>query len=411
MGKHIFTIATIISLISVPFARAQKVPAETIRLRVLLKKINQDEVLSIGGGKVFVGSDERATAPSLQCSYYSGLAQPLMWTNPLLQADRWHCKSTTQNLKVEAPIFVHAKGAALTLDGDAFRGHLELVPLKNQLLVINHVPIDAYLASLANSEMSASFPTEALKAQIIAARSYALSTALDRRQKRWPFDLYNTQFDQVYRGIRYETPKSWELARLTTRQVLNYKRNVLKAYYHSSSGGQLEVPLNVWSDSRLHAGAYRAKVNPYDKNIGSGIWQITLSRDLGKQIKASGPFRDIRVMERTEGKRVKRLRIVGDRGQTELSGVQFRNLFGSGWIKSALFDVKKQGSSFVIQGKGWGHGVGMSQWGAKVMADAGKSAEQILKFYYPGANVAIYGRAASSTPLSSARDHTHPAAR
>ncbi len=340
-----------------------------------------------------MGSDDHASADAIDCVFHTGLATAMMWINPMLEVDKWHCKSSAQAVRLQGSLYIHSHGGIINLRGESYRGHLELLPTKEGLLVINHVPLDAYLASLANSEMSSSFPVEALKAQIIAARSYALATALERRKKLWPFDLYNTQSDQVYRGIKLESAKAWQLAKQTSRQVLNFEKQVLKAYYHSSSGGHLELPLNVWGSRRSPgAGAYRAKPNPYDKNLSGGSWSITLSKELGKQLKSSGTFKDIRVLERTEGRRVKRLQITGDKGKSYISGVQFRSLFGPGWIKSALFDIKKQGSSFVVHGKGWGHGVGMSQWGAKVMADSGKSAEQILKFYYPNANVAVYGR-------------------
>lgn len=381
-----------------------------IRLRVLVESIKPGEVFSVSGPRIFMGSDDTQSASNVTCEYNSGILGGLLWKNPMMmESGRWYCKSAAQAAKVETSLYLHSQNNVMTINGDGYRGHIELMATKDSLYVINHIPLDAYLASLANSEMSSSFPAEALRAQIIAARSYALATALERRKKLWPFDLYNTQADQVYKGVRYETEKSWKLAQDSSRQVLNFNNSVLKAYYHSSSGGHLEIPHNVWGDERIReSGAYRAKPNPYDRNLTGGEWQITLSKDLGNQIKSTGTIRDIKIMKRTEGLRVKQLLITGDKGQSTLSGVQFRNLFGAGWIKSALFGIKKQGSSFVVVGKGWGHGVGMSQWGAKVMADSGKSAEQILKFYYPNANVAVYGR---STPVSSSRADATASAR
>jgi stage II sporulation protein D len=388
-----------IALVSLATSMAQA--SNDILLRILIEKISP--------GSVFTINDDKALADSINCSYKTGLSGATLWANPFVEIDKWQCQSSSQKINLDASIHVHSYRKVFDLLGETYRGHIELLPTKDSLYVINHVPLDAYLASLANSEMSASFPTEALKAQVIAARSYALATALERRKKNLPFDLYNTQFDQVYKGVKYETPKSWQLAKETSKQILNFSRKVLKAYYHSSSGGHLELPMNVWGRSdTASAGAYLAKPNPYDKNLNGGTWTITLSKDLGSQIKASGVFREIKTLDRTEGKRVKRLEIIGDKGRTQISGVQFRNLFGAGWIKSALFDIKKRGSSFVIEGKGWGHGVGMSQWGAKVMADSGKSAEQILKFYYPNANVAVYGRSNPSSRTAKRVSSTWP---
>lgn len=364
-----------------------------IRLRVLIEQIKPNEKFYATSPNMFIGSNDLETSDHVSCEFRSLRSYVTPLKRHKKDSSFWFCNSANQSVKIERNLHIHSQTGVISIGEQSYRGHIELLATKDSLYVINHVPLDAYLASLANTEMSSSFPEAALQAQIIAARSYALSTALERRKKMWPFDLYNSQVDQVYKGLSYESTKSWKLARSTARQVLSFNGSVLKAYYHSSSGGQLELPLNVWGGEKAQeTGAYKAKPNPYDQKNSADRWQIKLSPDMGAQIKGSGTIHDIKILSRTEGKRVKTLQILGAKGKTLMSGVQFRNLFGPGWIKSALFDIKKQGNAFLIEGRGWGHGVGMSQMGAKVMADTGKSAEQILKFYYPGAHVSIYGR-------------------
>lgn len=381
-------------------------------LRVLIGQISKENVFAASGRDLFVGSDDRNLNSNIACEFQAGDLSSLIWKNPFLENQKWHCKFGDQLITLEKNIYLHSLGEIITTGKHSYRGHIELLATKDALYVINHVPADAYLASLVNSEMSPSFPPAALKAQIIAARSYAMATTEDRRKKMWPFDLYSSQSDQVYKGSHFESPQSWSLVKSSGQKVLKFRNNVLKAFYHSSSGGQLEAPLNVWGGDHVgEAGAYQARPNPYDRDLKSDGWSATLGADAGAQMASTGNISEIKVLQRTEGQRVKKISVKGSRGTTQFSGTQFRSLFGTGLIRSTLFEVKKQGSSFVIKGRGWGHGVGMSQWGAKAMADSGKSAEQILKFYYPGAHVADLGTPASSNRIFDSRPTGPTAAR
>lgn len=378
-----------------------------IRLRVLVKQLQPNEPLLLKGSSLYLSQYEQETSNEVSCSYTHPSKLDLIWKTPNTKDEGWYCNFGEINFKVTKSIYIKSTSQIIQQNKDSYRGYLELLPASKTLFVINHVPMDHYLASLTNLEMSAGFPEEALKAQTIAARSYALSTALDRRSKLWPFDLYNTQIDQVYKGAKHETENSLRIAKETSGQVLTYSGKILKAFYHSSSGGHLEAPLNVWnSEHAQEIGAYEAKPNPYDKNLKNDLWSIQLSKNLGNQLQKVGAIRSVDITQRTEGKRVKQVTIRGERGNLKMTGSEFRNLLGPGWLKSTMFHVKAEKESLVIEGKGWGHGVGMSQWGAKNMAASGSTAREILKFYYPKAKLSIYGSKKPSIPLSTPSTET-----
>jgi stage II sporulation protein D len=273
--------------------------------------------------------------------------------------------------------------------GRLYRGKIELRSFNDWIYVINHVDVDSYVTSVVGKEITERFPDEAIKAQIIAARSYALATAADRRRSDRPFDLYCTQKDQVYLGMGQEFLNIKKLVEETRGEVLYHQEHVLKAYFHAASGGFSELPQNVWDANSLDIDrmAFRAEPSPYDHKLAYTKWKITLSPEMGALIPDVGEILDLRVLKRSEGRRVQEMEIRGKKGWTRLKGTEFRDYMGTGFLKSTYFFVKRVGNLWNIEGAGWGHGVGMSQWGAKSMAHDGKSAKQILSFYYPFSNV------------------------
>jgi stage II sporulation protein D len=180
-----------------------------------------------------------------------------------------------------------------------------------------------------------------------------------------------------------------QLVRQTSAQYLFHGAELLKAYYHSSSGGFSELPSNVWGPSARPTDelAYLARSSPWDAELKNAQWKIQLSPLMGHLFPGVGELREIQVLARSGGKRVQRLRLTGSLGIRELSGAQFRARLGNRWIKSTLFSIRRNDKGWEIEGRGWGHGVGLSQLGAKQMAKAGKNYLEILKHYYPFASV------------------------
>jgi SpoIID/LytB domain protein len=138
--------------------------------------------------------------------------------------------------------FLPGRGAPLSLGGVGYRGELELSVVKQKLQVINVVGLEPYLLGVVAREMPKEWPPEALKAQAVAARSYALA----RRVKGKPFDLYADWRSQVYGGIPAEAPRASEAVRATARQVLLYQGVVATTFFFSSSGGRTATGAEVF---------------------------------------------------------------------------------------------------------------------------------------------------------------------
>jgi len=304
-----------------------------------------------------------------------------------LHADDWVCEAPGFKRALTQTLRLTVRAGFVALNHNMlFRGAVELVPRGNgKLSLVNDLDMESYLAGLVNMEIRSDYPAEAVKAQIIAARSYALAVAAERRKGREFYDLVGSEFDQVFQGSHVEDAQSYKLVQKTRGVVLFHREDVLKAYYHSSSGGYSEIPENVWKNGRKEPDhlAYLARQSPVDNDVAASKWQVTLSPKVGWIWPEVGQLTDVQVLERSSGRRVKKIRLMGENGTLTLTGTEFRRRLGNRWLKSTFFFVKKIGANWILEGRGFGHGVGLSQLGAREMANRGKKTTEILSFYYP----------------------------
>lgn len=392
------------------------------------------------------------------------------------------------------PLPAQGRSPLLTVEGQLYRGRLLVkAGVDGRLLVINQLPLERYLPSVVGSEMPAAWPQAALRAQAVAARTYALSqlkpTAL--------FDLKATVDSQVYRGVASETDSTRSAVVSTRSQVLMQGNVLINAVFHSSSGGSTENSGEVWSRQL----PYLVSVPDFDENSPMRQWQQRIEPDQLRRVfrETAGVSRiDVLAVSRTG--RIRRARVSGPAGSLELSGAELRQRLG---LRSTLVKVfrlepvatdrhglvvgavgqalsgsqagavswgvagvpaapttvtaEPEGRSLatrsglrsagrfsgpaappqaeplqdsatgaiasvltpppapsaprgapaaegtnltaepsppalelVVEGRGFGHGVGMSQWGAYAMALQGRSYEQILRHYYRGVDLKPY---------------------
>jgi len=241
------------------------------------------------------------------------------------------------------------------------------------------------------AEVPEGWPAEAQRAQMVAARTYAV------RKLTAPvadiFDMYDDTRDQVYYGYDYESsrPSLSAAADATRGVIIKYNGQPISAYFFSDSGGYTENVEDIWSQTIPYL---RAVVDPYAKPIE---WTATLTQDYlqGRFDSALGitPNSDIIlnivVTERYTSGSAKTILFTLQSGKTvPLTLKSFDYLTNNNDIKSMKFDVVATGDpsrpDFIFTGKGWGHGVGMPQWGAKNMALQGRSYQDILTYYYTG---------------------------
>ena len=367
------------------------------------------------------------------------------------------------------PLPASGRSALVTVEGQLYRGRLQVrAGDDGRLLVINQLPLERYLPSVVGSEMPAAWPQAALRAQAVAARTYAINqlkpTAL--------FDLKATVDSQVYRGVASETDSTRSAVASTRSQVLMQGNVPINAVFHSSSGGSTENSGEVWSRQL----PYLVSVPDFDQRSPMRQWQQRIEPDQLRRVfrETAGVSRiDVLAVSRTG--RVRRARVIGPAGSLELSGAELRQRLGlrstlvkafrlepvagttstasaagPGAIAEALLalqsaagpgrasgapslaevlqdsasgaiisllpappaapmsaaagaapvasdrstpaaaDFPQPALELVVEGRGFGHGVGMSQWGAYAMALQGRSYEQILRHYYRGVDLKPY---------------------
>lgn len=279
----------------------------------------------------------------------------------------------------------------LALDGRRYRGALELRHRGAGLTAVNIVPVDDYLLSVVPEEMPTDWPAEALKAQSVAARSFALKSR--GRHAAEGYDLCTTTHCQLYKGIASEKTASTAAVRATRGEVLTYGGQPIEALFHTDSGGMTESSEDVWGSHVPYLRAVR------DTPLGTMPWSKTMSTaDLEQKLAAKGhAIGRLRAIEltplavgravgraakdRTASGRVKAMTVTGTKGSVTLSGTAWRSLLG---LKSTLFSAKLTKDSVTFTGFGAGHGLGISQWGAERLAETGKSYADILHHYYTG---------------------------
>ena len=277
------------------------------------------------------------------------------------------------------------------------------------LSVINHLDIEKYLYGVVPKEMSASWEMEALKAQAVVARNYAYSNL--GRYKDFGFDICITQNCQVYGGVAAEKERSSKAVDETNSDLLMHEGKLIEGCYHASSGGQTANSENVWNTKVPYL---RSVSDPYSLGNKHDSWKVSFTAKeiedlLIKDNQNIGKVLDVQVKETSNDFRVLKLEIIGDRGSVTYEKENIRKFLGYSNLKSTMFTLEKTSQSvfpndfasisklftgeislfspsnnqiFTLNGKGWGHGIGMSQYGAKSMAEKGFNYQDILKYYY-----------------------------
>jgi stage II sporulation protein D len=267
------------------------------------------------------------------------------------------------------------------------RGRIAVRAREGRIQVLNRVALEDYVASTVGGEMAPSWPEEALRAQAVATRTYVLHEAAKRRNADW--DVRATATSQVYGGMRAETRETRAAARATRGEVLTYGGELILAVFHSTAGGRTATAGEVWGEDR----PYLRVVDVEDEDDAPHTyWRAELKRpDLEAALALAGisvgRIEKVAVADRSESGRVRRLSVKGVGGRASLRGRDLRSLLGNLELRSTLFEIREIDGGYAFVGSGYGHGVGMSQWGARSMALRGQSYRRILATFYPGARL------------------------
>ncbi len=385
-----------------------------------------------------------------------------------------------------SPVTLSAR-SALQYGSVKYGGAIVLAATKNSLTVINQIELEQYLQGILKMEMNHQWPMEALKAQAIISRTFALR-GLNRHSKAG-YNLCNAAHCQVYRGLNAKDQRCDQAVASTNGQVLTYNGELAQTFFHSYSGGSTADVSHVWGGKIPYL---TVRTEPFEVESPRKLWETTFSAleiesALAKENIRLGKLKTLSIVQRDSAGRPVTLRFDGTAGSAELSSHAFRMAIGASKLGSTAFELKgataaastgtrevsrrrgrdissltaeqeqqldelmkqkkfssadlidmlvhperrlhylrretgmppapppspsmsapeaaivelyggrqnvteplSKGSTVQIngavtfQGRGWGHGVGLSQWGAKAMADHGWSCEKILQYYYPG---------------------------
>lgn len=282
---------------------------------------------------------------------------------------------------------IESKESGIKVNEKHYRGKIEVVRDNSSLILINELYLEDYLVGLINQEISSKWPMEAVKAQAVVARTYALYQKKARKDSR--YDLESTVTSQVYSGVDSEDELARKAVKETEGEVAFYNGELIQALYHSSCGGKTEAALEVWG-----------KDIPYLKSIKDShcteapnyFWQYKMDlselTSMLRRLNAGiGEIKSVSILKRSSSGRVTSISIRHSKGSFVLAGKDFREALGFENLRSTDFTLKVKGDSIYFAGSGGGHGVGMCQWGAKGMAEDGKSYRDILNWYYPGVTI------------------------
>lgn len=283
---------------------------------------------------------------------------------------------------------IPSSGARLFVAIRPYRGVLELRRTPSgRLTVINELELEEYLYGVLKMEVDPRWPPEALKAQAVAARTLALYSL--GRFRAEGYDVRATTESQVYGGLSAEDPRTTAAVDATRGEIITYQSRPILAVYHSDSGGATESSEHVWG------GQYPYLRGVPDPFTSAAPWTVRMDRsDLAARLRRAGravsDIVGVEVAEVTPSGRARTVRITSTAGAVVVRATELRSALGADVMKSTLFAVRLvAGDEPVIEftGRGSGHGVGLSQWGARGQALAGRSYLEILRYYYAGVTI------------------------
>jgi stage II sporulation protein D len=281
---------------------------------------------------------------------------------------------------------IWAKDGTFSYNGKEYRGELLVAVQDNGLILVAKMPLETYLVGVVNGEVDSQWPLCAVMAQVVAARTYALY----RIGLGTPFfDVRPDVLDQVYAGAGSEDERAVEAVRRTRGEVLYYEGEIFPAFFHSSCGGETASSLEVWGfDYSSMKGARCGECDdaPYSR------WQLSLSPSqvrtaVGKLFSDARQANSLGIHHRTDDGRVLTLFFDTDEGRVLIDAGDFRKVLGYKTLPSTRFTMSAKDGKIIFTGSGYGHGVGLCQWGARGSALKGMDYRQILRKYYAGAEV------------------------
>ncbi|MBM2834899.1 MAG: lytB [Candidatus Brocadiaceae bacterium] len=275
------------------------------------------------------------------------------------------------------------RDGAIELNNIRYRGEIRILQqFNNKFSVIEEVDIESFISGVLGSEMPQTWNEEALRAQGVTARTYAMYKKKVRRNEVYHLDM----LELAYRGMSSESPRLNKIVQDTKGVVMVYDWNIFPAYFHSTCGGHTEDVGSVFGRDSIPP--LSGVVCNYCNNSKYSRWSTDISKsEIEKRLREAKVYvsniSTVKAIDPGAGKHGSRVEIVSADGSKEMNANDFRLIVGPNYLYSTAFDSKNNGKSIIFLGRGWGHGVGLCQYGAQAMAEKGFQWTAILKYYYP----------------------------
>ena len=270
----------------------------------------------------------------------------------------------------------HLKGEIFFNDNN-YQGSVEVREDENGLHFIYEIPFEKYVEGVINAETGEDWAYEALKAQAVISRTYALYQKNLNSAKA--FHITSSVLHQAYKGENRSEIISQAVSE-TEGEILTYGGKPIEAFYHSTCTGKTELPYAVWGKSYeyLKSVPCRGEYSPYER------WQRRFSLDEIEKALGLDGIKDLSIASFTSTGRADLIRVVSEDSETEIKALDLRKNLGYRELPSTHFSLTMDGKDVIFEGGGYGHGVGLSQWGSLEMAHKGNDYREILEYYYHG---------------------------
>lgn len=282
-------------------------------------------------------------------------------------------------------VLTPVRAEKVRVNGATYRGSLRLIVTgQGRLNAVNLVGIEEYLYGVVPKEMPPNWHEEALKAQAVVSRTFA-RYQMEANAARG-YDISATTASQVYGGVTTEVERTRRAVDATRGQILTFTGKPALTYFHANSGGMTEDARHVW---RVAIPYLQSVSDDYSARAPGAAWTSFLSFDqirdaMNRNGIKTGQISDLEAASQSPSGRAIKLKITHSAGTTVLGGNQFRTITDPAVIKSTLFTTERSSQGIRFEGRGSGHGVGLSQWGARMMAEGGSPYKEILLHYYKG---------------------------
>lgn len=268
--------------------------------------------------------------------------------------------------------------AKTIVSGSTYEGEIEIWKGPDGYFLVNVINLEEYVKGVVAGEVGIHWPEEALKAQAVLARTYAVAHIIQNRTKKF-YDVTSSVFHQVYKAN--ERPEEAEKAVKETKgQILTYKGKPIMAFYHACSVEKTEDPKEVFGKEYPYLKPVEVPSTPSPYSL----WEKKISFEILEKALSIEKISQVSILSYTSTGRVKEIEFSDGENKKTVKATELRRLLQWNTLPSTMIkSVRIEEDGVVFEGSGFGHGVGMCQWCAFQMAQEGKTYKEILQYFYP----------------------------